>query len=73
MSLNPRMTVGGLIGEGLAIHNIGKPKERPARVAELMDLVGLRREHGLALPARVLRRPATADRDRPGARARARS
>lgn len=45
MSLNPRMTVGGLIGEGLAIHKIGKPNERPARVAELMDLVGLRREH----------------------------
>ena len=45
MSLNPRMTVGGLIGEGLAIHGIGKPSERPARVAELMDLVGLRREH----------------------------
>ena len=45
MSLNPRMTVGGLIGEGLAIHKIGKPSERPARVAELMDLVGLRREH----------------------------
>jgi len=45
MSLNPRMTVGGLIGEGLVIHNIGKPSERPARVAELMDMVGLRREH----------------------------
>jgi oligopeptide transport system ATP-binding protein len=45
MSLNPRMTVGGLIGEGLAIHRIGRPNERPARVAELMDLVGLRREH----------------------------
>ena len=44
MSLNPRMTVGALIGEGLAIHKIGKPNERPARVAELMDLVGLRRE-----------------------------
>ena len=29
MSLNPRMTVGGLIGEGLAIHKIGKPNERP--------------------------------------------
>lgn len=45
MSLNPRMTVGGLIGEGLAIHRIGEPRERPARVAELMDMVGLRREH----------------------------
>ena len=44
MSLNPRMTVGGLIGEGLVIHRIGTPKDRPARVAELMDLVGLRRD-----------------------------
>ena len=44
MSLNPRMTVGSLIGEGLAIHDIGKPSERAARVAELMDMVGLRRE-----------------------------
>ncbi len=44
LSLNPRMTVGALIGEGLAIHNIGNPKERGARVAELMDVVGLRRD-----------------------------
>jgi oligopeptide transport system ATP-binding protein len=41
-SLNPRMTVGALIGEPLAIHGIGAPSERPARVAELMELVGLR-------------------------------
>ena len=44
LSLNPRMTVGALIGEGLAIHDIGPPKERGARVAELMDVVGLRRD-----------------------------
>ena len=44
LSLNPRMTVGALIGEGLAIHDIGTPKERGARVAELMDVVGLRRD-----------------------------
>ena len=44
LSLNPRMTVGALIGEGLAIHHIGEPKDRGARVAELMDLVGLRRD-----------------------------
>jgi oligopeptide/dipeptide ABC transporter ATP-binding protein len=41
-SLNPRMTVGALIGEPLAIHAIGTAAERPARVAELMELVGLR-------------------------------
>ena len=44
MSLNPRMTVGSLIAEGLVIHAIGKPSERATRVAELMDMVGLRRE-----------------------------
>ena len=45
LSLNPRMTVGALIGEGLAIHNVGTPRARAARVAELMDLVGLRGDH----------------------------
>jgi oligopeptide transport system ATP-binding protein len=43
-SLNPRMTVGALIGEALAIHRLGAPSERPRRVAELMELVGLRRD-----------------------------
>jgi oligopeptide/dipeptide ABC transporter ATP-binding protein len=41
-SLNPRMTVGALIGEPLAIHGIGTASERPGRVAELMEMVGLR-------------------------------
>jgi len=41
-SLNPRMTVGALVGEPLAIHGIGTASERPGRVAELMELVGLR-------------------------------
>jgi peptide/nickel transport system ATP-binding protein len=41
LSLNPRMTVGASIGEGLEIHRIGSPRERTARVAELMALVGL--------------------------------
>jgi oligopeptide/dipeptide ABC transporter ATP-binding protein len=43
-SLNPRMTVGALIGEPLAIHKLGAPSERPRRVAELMEMVGLRRD-----------------------------
>ncbi len=42
LSLNPRMTVGALIGEGLAIHGIGDRAGRAARVGELMDMVGLR-------------------------------
>jgi oligopeptide transport system ATP-binding protein len=40
-SLNPRMTAGALIGEGLAIHRLGNPQERQRRIAELMELVGL--------------------------------
>ncbi len=49
-SLNPRMTVGNLIGEGLTIHSIGSAAERPRRVIELMELVGLR-------PSQVTRYP----------------
>ncbi|MGD8857741.1 MAG: dipeptide ABC transporter ATP-binding protein [Chloroflexota bacterium] len=40
-SLNPRMTVGGIIGEPLQIHNIGDAKARKERIKELMGLVGL--------------------------------
>ncbi len=40
-SLNPRMTVGGIVGEPLTVHGIGTPAERHERVAELLDVVGL--------------------------------
>jgi len=40
-SLNPRLTVGELIGEPLEIHGVAKGKEAEARVAELMRAVGL--------------------------------
>ena len=40
-SLNPRMTVGGIVGEPLAVHGIGSHAERRERVAELLDVVGL--------------------------------
>ena len=40
-SLNPRMTVGGIVGEPLTVHEIGTPAERRERVAELLDVVGL--------------------------------
>lgn len=43
-SLNPRMTVGSIIGEPLLIHKMGNKKERLDRVKELCELVGLRKE-----------------------------
>ena len=45
-SLNPRMTVEDIIGEGIDIHGLAKDKEdRTRRVYELLDQVGLNREH----------------------------
>lgn len=45
-SLNPRMTVSEIIGEGFDIHGLYKNKqERYERVAELLESVGLNREH----------------------------
>ncbi|WP_455384163.1 ATP-binding cassette domain-containing protein, partial [Acidihalobacter prosperus] len=40
-SLDPRMTVGQLIEEPLLIHGIGDKAERRAKVAELLQMVGL--------------------------------
>ena len=40
-SLNPRMTVGGIVGEPLEVHRIASGKEKLERVKELLDLVGL--------------------------------
>ncbi|MCK9536666.1 MAG: ATP-binding cassette domain-containing protein [Bacilli bacterium] len=45
-SLNPRMTVGDIIGEPLDVHKLYINKEeRKARINELMNLVGLSSEH----------------------------
>ncbi|MBD0417520.1 ABC transporter ATP-binding protein [Oryzicola mucosus] len=41
-SLNPKMTVGRIIGEPLLIHNLLPPAQRAARVVELLELVGLK-------------------------------
>jgi peptide/nickel transport system ATP-binding protein/oligopeptide transport system ATP-binding protein len=40
-SLNPRMRVASIVGEGLTIHHIGTREERRARVRALLELVGL--------------------------------
>src|SRR5262249_25206681 len=40
-SLDPRMTVGSIIGEPLEIYGVGSAAERQARVRELLNVVGL--------------------------------
>jgi oligopeptide transport system ATP-binding protein len=45
-SLNPRMTVGAIIGEALIIHKLAKSKqELKERVVQLLETVGLRADH----------------------------
>lgn len=44
-SLDPRMTVGSLIEEGMIIHKMYNKKKRQERIYELLELVGLNREH----------------------------
>jgi len=40
-SLNPRLSIGNIVGEPLQIHNIGDSKSRTERVKEMLRLVGL--------------------------------
>ncbi|MDA0699986.1 MAG: ATP-binding cassette domain-containing protein [bacterium] len=44
-SLNPRMSVGDIIGEALTIHNLAKGKAKEARVADLLERVGMNAGH----------------------------
>ena len=44
-SLNPRMTLLDTIGEPLLLNNIGTKNDREQRVADLLDMVGLRPEY----------------------------
>ncbi|MEO0249436.1 MAG: oligopeptide/dipeptide ABC transporter ATP-binding protein, partial [candidate division WOR-3 bacterium] len=44
-SLNPRMTVGEIVGEPLENYGLAKGKEKEERVAALLTRVGLQREH----------------------------
>ena len=44
-SLNPRMTVGDIIGEAIDIHGLFKGKEREERIRYLLDKVGLNGSH----------------------------
>src|SRR5258706_5263871 len=50
-SLNPRMTVGQIIAEPLAVHGIVRPSAaRATRVRELLGRVGLLPQHGSRYP-----------------------
>jgi oligopeptide transport system ATP-binding protein len=49
-SLNPRMTVGAIVGEPLAIHHIARGKAAEDRVRELLRLVGLQPYHANRFP-----------------------
>jgi oligopeptide transport system ATP-binding protein len=44
-SLNPRMRVGDIVGEGLEIHKLAKGRAKRDRVMELLHQVGLREDH----------------------------
>lgn len=49
-SLNPRMTVGDIIAEGIDIHGLYKGKERTDKIQEMLDKVGLNSEHAQRFP-----------------------
>src|SRR5690606_8748156 len=49
-SLNPRMTVGDIIGEALEIHGLAKGPAKAKRVHQLLDMVGLLPEHANRFP-----------------------
>ena len=50
-SLDPRMTVGEIVGEALDIHKLSPGKaERRERINELLDVVGLNTEHANRFP-----------------------
>jgi oligopeptide/dipeptide ABC transporter ATP-binding protein len=49
-SLNPRMTVGQIVGEPLMLHGLASGAARIDKVRELLSVVGLRPEHDRRYP-----------------------
>jgi oligopeptide/dipeptide ABC transporter ATP-binding protein len=49
-SLNPRLTVGSMIGEALTIHRLARGAAARERVAELLTMVGLSPDHAGRYP-----------------------
>jgi oligopeptide transport system ATP-binding protein len=49
-SLDSRMTTGDIVGEGIDIHKIYRGADRLSRIYELLNLVGLSKEHASRFP-----------------------
>jgi len=49
-SLNPRMTIGAIVREGLTIHKLAEGSEADTRVRRLLEEVGLRPEYASRYP-----------------------
>ena len=49
-SLNPRMTIGDAVKEGLIVHDLARGAEADKRVAQLLEEVGLRPEYSTRYP-----------------------
>lgn len=49
-SLDPRMTVNDIIAEGMNVHGLYTGDKRRGRVYELLEMVGLNREHANRFP-----------------------
>jgi peptide/nickel transport system ATP-binding protein len=52
-SLNPRKSVGSIIGLPLRVHRVGDPPERRRVVEQMMDFVGLPRRFYASYPAQL--------------------
>src|SRR4030042_1031208 len=49
-SLNPRMKVGEIVGEGLEVHHVAHGKEKIRRVSDLLEHVGLHPQDAFRYP-----------------------
>ena len=49
-SLNGRMTVTDIIGEGMTVHGLAEGEDRQNRIYDLLNRVGLKREHANRYP-----------------------
>ena len=49
-SLDPRMSIGAIIEEGMAVHGMYSPQERAEKVQELLERVGLSRDYARRYP-----------------------